>query len=215
MGASSKACVLWYISALTGGEHAFEDVIHEESEDPDETSQPVPSAPPMSKVAAAGDSKPKNKGSETEAEGESETPAKNNGTEGTTAASDKLKACGQRSMTCLRLYGRALSACCCECWKESNEELDHQEQRKEGKSWFQRLFASLCMCTFFYSKSFIHFCKKMWSMLVAEVEEDVEIVEKKLEERRSQQEEDAKTAEMEKEKAAKDFESNQTSVIPV
>ena len=50
---------------------------------------------------------------------------------------------------------KATMACLCECWVESNEEIDHHEERKEGTTWIHRLCASFSLRGSFYVTSFV------------------------------------------------------------
>ena len=66
---------------------------------------------------------------------------------------------------CIALWCRATKACVLDFWQESNEEIDHNEERKEGKSWLARLCASLMLCGIFYATTFCQTCTRWCSKL--------------------------------------------------
>ncbi len=82
------------------------------------------------------------------------------------AAESPVGTCWHKFTACLHLWTRATRACFCEFWKESNEEIDHHEERKEGKSWSFRTRVSLTGCgTFYYlgvRQMFITMFKYSW-----------------------------------------------------
>ena len=84
-----------------------------------------------------------------------DVPPAEDGDEETGAGKKTGSSCCDKTRACCSLWGRATRACTSECWKEANEEIDHHEERKDGRSWCDRLCTSFCKCVTFYSKSLL------------------------------------------------------------